>query len=83
MVRPGGTVVYCTCSLLPAEGERQVEAALARHPGLRADPLDPDALGLPAEAAAAHGLRTTPEMWASRGGIDGFYIARLRREGGA
>jgi 16S rRNA (cytosine967-C5)-methyltransferase len=83
LARPGGAVVYCTCSLLPAEGERQVEAALARHPGLRADPLDPDALGLPAEAAAAHGLRTTPEMWASRGGIGGFYIARLRREGGA
>ncbi|WP_172327070.1 RsmB/NOP family class I SAM-dependent RNA methyltransferase [Mangrovicoccus sp. HB161399] len=75
---PGGTLVFCTCSLLPEEGEAQVAAALARHPGLAADPLDPAAFGLPAQAAAVHGLRLRPDFIAAEGGIDGFYIARLR-----
>ena len=35
MLKPGGRLVYCTCSLLPEEGEAQLVAALARHPGLR------------------------------------------------
>jgi 16S rRNA (cytosine967-C5)-methyltransferase len=38
LVRPGGRIVFCTCSLLPEEGEAQVEAALARHPGLATIP---------------------------------------------
>ncbi|MBM2574800.1 RsmB/NOP family class I SAM-dependent RNA methyltransferase [Jannaschia sp. Os4] len=79
LAKPGAPVVFCTCSLLPAEGELQVAAALKRHPGLAADPLDAGALGLPPEAAVETGLRTTPEMWAERGGMDGFYMARLRR----
>lgn len=73
MVRPGGRVVYCTCSLLPEEGERQAEAARARHPGLAVIP----AAG---EFATPQGfLRTRPDMWADRGGIDGFFVACLRR----
>jgi 16S rRNA (cytosine967-C5)-methyltransferase len=73
MVRPGGRVVFCTCSLLPEEGERQAEAALARHPGLELVP----AAG--AFATAQGTLRTRPDMWADRGGIDGFFVAQLRR----
>ncbi|MEM9795996.1 MAG: transcription antitermination factor NusB [Pseudomonadota bacterium] len=79
MVTPGGPVVFCTCSLLPVEGEFQVTAALKRHPGLKADPLDPAALGLPSEATSPHGLRLLPDLWAERGGMDGFFMARLRR----
>ena len=79
MAAPGAPVVFCTCSLLPVEGEHQIAAACKRHPALRADPLDPTAFGLPEAAAWPHGLRTTPEMWADRGGLDGFYMARLRR----
>ncbi|MGG7644719.1 RsmB/NOP family class I SAM-dependent RNA methyltransferase [Rhodovulum sp. YNF3179] len=75
---PGGRLVYCTCSLLPAEGEDQIAAALARHPALEQRPLDPSALGLPAEAAAPGGaLRLRPDFWAEQGGMDGFYIACL------
>jgi 16S rRNA (cytosine967-C5)-methyltransferase len=73
MLRPGGRVVFCTCSLLPEEGERQAEAALARHAGLAVVP----AAG--AFATAAGFLRTRPDMWADRGGIDGFFVACLRR----
>ncbi len=75
---PGGTLVFCTCSLLPEEGEAQIAAALSRHPGLSADPLDPADFGLQAEAASPHGLRLRPDFMSGKGGMDGFYIARLR-----
>jgi 16S rRNA (cytosine967-C5)-methyltransferase len=76
---PGAPVVFCTCSLLPVEGEHQVSAALGRHSGLLAEPLDPTALGLPVVAAGRHGLRLLPDLWPERGGMDGFFMARLRR----
>jgi 16S rRNA (cytosine967-C5)-methyltransferase len=77
-VRPGGRIVFCTCSLLPDEGEAQVAAALARHPGLA---TEPGALALPGVEPgwiAAEGLRLRPDFWPERGGIDGFFIACLR-----
>jgi 16S rRNA (cytosine967-C5)-methyltransferase len=77
-VRPGGRVVFCTCSLLPEEGEAQVDAALARHPGLA---TVPEALALPGVDPAwigPQGLRLRPDLWADRGGMDGFFIACLR-----
>jgi 16S rRNA (cytosine967-C5)-methyltransferase len=80
MVRPGGTVIFCTCSLLPDEGEAQVLAALARHPGLAVEPGLP--AGVPDDWQTPEGgLRLRPDFWADRGGIDGFYIARMRAPG--
>lgn len=77
-LRPGGRLVFVTCSLLPAEGEDQITAALARHPGLvlRQD-LPP---GVPAEwRAQPGGLRLRPDHWADRGGMDGFFMACLQK----
>ncbi|MFP4568519.1 RsmB/NOP family class I SAM-dependent RNA methyltransferase [Rhodosalinus sp.] len=79
LLAPGGRLVCCTCSLLPEEGEAQVAAALARHPALRPDP---DALCLPgvqADWIGAQGLRLRPDYWAELGGMDGFFVAALRR----
>lgn len=74
LVRPGGRVVFCTCSILPEEGEDQARAALRRHPGLSLVPADP--AGLPKGARRPEGwVRIRPDMWADRGGIDGFFIA--------
>ena len=82
LLAPGGRLVFCTCSLLPEEGEAQLAGALARHPGLR---VDPAALALPGVEPEwidpAGGLRLRPDFWAGRGGIDGFFIACLRRGG--
>ena len=79
---PGGRLVYATCSLLPEEGEAQVAAALARHPGLRV--VAPDLPGLdPAWITPAGGLRLRPDFWPDHGGLDGFFIACLTHEGGA
>ena len=72
-VKPGGRLVYCTCSLLPDEGEAQIEAALARHPGLRAQ-TPPLPLG---RATPEGGWRTRPDDHPQ--GIDGFYMALVRR----
>lgn len=80
LLRPGGRMVFCTCSLLPDEGEVQVEAALAAHPEMLSDR---DALSLkgidPAWITAEGGLRLRPDYWADSGGMDGFYIACLRK----
>jgi len=79
LLKPEGRLVYCTCSLLPDEGECQVEEALERHPGLK---VDRDALHLAGIDAAwitpEGGLRLRPDIWAEQGGMDGFYIACLR-----
>ncbi|MEM1350990.1 MAG: transcription antitermination factor NusB [Pseudomonadota bacterium] len=77
LLRPGGRMVFCTCSLLPDEGEVQIETALERHPDMRVAPLD----GSPAfEAgwqASDGGLRLRPDFWAADGGMDGFYMVCL------
>lgn len=77
LLRPGGRLVFATCSLLPEEGEEQVAAALGRHEGVALDP--PEVPGVPVEWRAGGGLRLLPPHWADRGGIDGFFMARLRR----
>ncbi|MCB1366317.1 MAG: methyltransferase domain-containing protein [Rhodobacteraceae bacterium] len=80
MLKPGGRLVYCTCSLLPREGEVQIADALKRHPGLTVMPPDLAALGVePGWQTAEGGLRLRPDYWADRGGMDGFYMALLQR----
>ncbi|HHB80852.1 MAG TPA: RsmB/NOP family class I SAM-dependent RNA methyltransferase, partial [Aliiroseovarius sp.] len=80
LLKPGGRLVYCTCSLLIDEGEEQVRDALARHDGLT---CEPEAYALPGIDAAwlteEGGLRLRPDYWADQGGMDGFYIAALRK----
>ena len=75
---PGGRLVFATCSLESVEGEDQLAAALARHPALTLDPIGGDEL--PAGIATTDGIvRTLPGTLAAAGGVDGFFIARLRK----
>jgi 16S rRNA (cytosine967-C5)-methyltransferase len=77
MLRPGGRMIYSVCSLQTEEGAARVLAALARG-GLRHDPFTPEELAALPEAVTAEGtLRSLPSMWAERGGMDGFFAARL------
>ncbi|UWQ45789.1 RsmB/NOP family class I SAM-dependent RNA methyltransferase [Leisingera aquaemixtae] len=80
LVKPGGRLMYCTCSLLPDEGECQVEEALDMFPDMAADR---DALKVPGVEAdwitEEGGLRLRPDYWPERGGMDGFYMALLRK----
>jgi 16S rRNA (cytosine967-C5)-methyltransferase len=80
LVRPGGRLVYATCSLLPEEDEGQVNAFLARRPDFAPLPL--------AEAWAAAGLAGPPPcdgpfmlLSPGRHGTDGFFAALLVRRG--
>jgi 16S rRNA (cytosine967-C5)-methyltransferase len=68
LVKPGGRLVFVTCSLLDEEGRGQADGFLARHPGWRADTLQ-----LPAGRPHGAGIRLTP----SHDGTDGFFIACL------
>jgi 16S rRNA (cytosine967-C5)-methyltransferase len=81
-VRPGGLMVYATCSLEPEEGEHQIERFLAGHPEFAIDPVLPDELP---EGLVAHErgwLRTLPGMLVEQGGLDGFFMVRLMRVAG-
>lgn len=79
LLKPGGRLVYCTCSLLPDEGECQVEEALERHPDLTVDRDALDLAGIDKTWITPEGgLRLRPDFWADQGGMDGFYIACLR-----
>lgn len=80
LVQPGGRLVYCTCSLLPDEGEVQIEEALKRFPDANIDVTAFDRPGLNrAWITAEGGLRLRPDFWADQGGMDGFYVAILRK----
>ncbi len=76
-LKPGGRLVFATCSLLPEEGEGQLAAALARHPGLVVERVE--LAGIEADWwTEAGGLRLRPDYWADRGGMDGFFMALIR-----
>ena len=75
-LKPGGTLVFSTCSLERAEGEDQLAGVLARHKSLRLDPIA--ATELPVGITPTDGvLRILPGMLAVAGGVDGFFVARL------
>ncbi len=78
LLKPGGRLVFCTCSLLPDEGEVQVEEALERHPDLRVD--TPEIPGVdPAWRTSEGGIRLRPDYWSDQGGMDGFYMAVIHK----
>ncbi len=76
MLSPGGRLVYAVCSLQPDEGEARVNAACKRL-GLRHDRLG--LASLPEAVTDEKNIRTHPGLWTQRGGMDGFFIARLTK----
>ncbi|NQU60684.1 MAG: 16S rRNA (cytosine(967)-C(5))-methyltransferase RsmB [Rhodospirillales bacterium] len=79
MVRPGGLVVYCSCSLQPEEGPGHIKALLQSDPSITHAPLRPDDVGGMADLISDAGdLRTLPGHLAPLGGMDGFFAARLK-----
>ncbi len=80
MLRPGGTLIYATCSLQPEEGPVRIDALLASGAPFTRDPVTPAELPDLESAITADGdVRTLPCFWEDRGGIDGFFVSRLRR----
>ena len=78
-LKPGGTLVYAVCSLQEDEGPARIDALLGREPRLRRVPVQPAELpGLETAITKEGDVRTLPSMWPERGGLDGFYVARLK-----
>lgn len=81
LLKSGGRMVFCTCSLLPDEGECQVDELLENHPNIKVNrtALERDWID-PSWITEEGGLRLRPDYWAENGGMDGFYIAVLRKD---
>jgi len=81
-LRPGGLLVYCTCSLEPEEGERQIDRFLETHADYRRLPLRPGDVAGQSQFINQNGdLRIHPGMAiGTETGLDGFYAARLARQ---
>jgi 16S rRNA (cytosine967-C5)-methyltransferase len=82
LLKPGGTLVYCTCSLEPEEGEQAISAFLATEPSVRRAPIEAGEVAGLSEIITPEGdLRTLPchlpREEPRLGGLDGFYAARL------
>ena len=82
VLRPGGELTYCTCSIAKEEGERQITAFLQNNSEFRLIPLSPNDFSgtMPAEIFTAEGfIRTFPYHLQSYGGADSFFIAKMQR----
>ena len=78
-LKPGGTLIYATCSLEKAEGEQQLEAFLRNQPDFSLQGARQDELPQGIVPHANGWLRTLPDTLAEKGGTDGFFVARLAR----
>ena len=79
MLKPGGRLVYCVCSLEPEEGEAQTPGFLARNPEFALAPMTPGEGGAPEASLRSDGtLRILPHHLV--GGTDGFFVARYIRQ---
>ncbi len=76
MLLPGGTLLYCVCSLQAEEGPDQINALLAAHPELARKPVSGDEIpGIEAFITPEGDVRTLPYQM---GGMDGFFVSRLQ-----
>lgn len=80
-VKPGGLLIYCTCSLEAEEGLGQVTRFLLKRAEFAIEPIHPGEAGIPAAMITKEGyFRSLPSMAiGSSMGLDGFFAARLRR----
>ncbi|WP_424928794.1 RsmB/NOP family class I SAM-dependent RNA methyltransferase [Amaricoccus tamworthensis] len=77
---PGGRMVYCTCSLLPAEGETQARRFVENTPDAEVVPVEDLVPGFEPNWSDGHGgMRLRPDFWPERGGMDGFYAVMFQK----
>ncbi len=79
-LKPGGTLVFSTCSLEAAEGETQLERLFDRNATVALDPIAASELPAGIGPDRNGSLRLLPGTLAEAGGVDGFFIARLTKQ---
>lgn len=78
MLKSGGEMIYCTCSLQKDEGERQTDWLLAQGLPIRLSPIVMPEIS---EMLTSRGeIRCLPTHWKDKGGMDGFYVARFKKQ---
>jgi 16S rRNA (cytosine967-C5)-methyltransferase len=77
LVKPGGRLIYATCSLLPEENERQIDAFLTAHPDFTVQPVDD--LWEQAVGTASPGTGPYMRLSPARHGTDGFFAGVMER----
>jgi 16S rRNA (cytosine967-C5)-methyltransferase len=80
LTAPGGTLAYAVCSLEPEEGIEQVQSFLRRRKDFTRAPVTESEVFDSAFISQEGDLQTLPSFWPERGGMDGFYGARLIRK---
>jgi len=80
LLKPGGSLIYATCSLEPEEGEVRIEKFLSENDSFSRKKIDPKILPGDAVTNENGDLRTLPHMFAANGGLDGFFVSHLIRE---
>jgi len=79
-VKPGGLLIFATCSLQPEEGPERIGALLQRESAMARVPVEAEEMdGLTGAITAEGDLRTLPSLRGAEGGMDGFYACRLTR----
>ena len=79
MTAPGGLLVYAVCSLEPEEGEERITAFLRKRTDFARETVKEEEVFDSQLLTEAGDLKTLPSFWPDRGGMDGFYAAKLRR----
>ncbi len=80
MIKSGGRIIFCTCSLQPEEGEHFIENFFSKTKGIKREQIQLKEVGNMSEIVTTSGdLRTLPHHMFARGGLDGFYACRLIR----
>lgn len=83
MLAPGGTLIFCTCSLQKAEGEHQIQRLFESHQDAYKMPISAEEVGGLKECVSENGdLRILPFHQAALGGMDGFFISRITKSNG-
>jgi len=81
LLKPGGKLVYCVCSLQQDEGEARIDAFLAANRQIKRKPVTEQLLPFAKSAITKTGdVRLLPALLADQGGIDGFFAAVLEKE---
>lgn len=81
MVKVGGLILYCTCSLQKKEGEDQAKAFLEKHKNFDLVPIRKEEIDNAQDFITPEGyVRTFPFYLSAQGGMDGFFIARFARK---